>query len=265
MDAPDPSSLATGELKAVTLDLWQTLISEADGTSHSATRRDMRVRYVDEVLLRNGFFYDKAQIAQAVGTVGEMLNSDHDLGLDMAFSERVRQFLGLIDENLSDSLGEEAVADVGQSIDRTFLESPPQVIDGVYEALDALKSKGMKLALISNTGFTSPEMYHRWFSEIGLLDYFDHMAFSNGSAAAKPSPHIFNPVLESLGIEAGQAIHVGDNLYTDVAGAAALGMRTAWISGLDSREPVVAPDYTMSHVSGLTGIVERWKATESVV
>jgi putative hydrolase of the HAD superfamily len=115
----------------------------------------------------------------------------------------------------------------------------------------------LKLGLISNTGFTSPEMYNRWFTDVGLLHYFDHMAFSNGVAAAKPSAHIFKPVLEALGVEAGHTLHVGDNLHTDIAGAASLGMRTAWISGVDASEPVVAPDYTVRHVSEIAEIAGR--------
>jgi putative hydrolase of the HAD superfamily len=262
MEVNDPGSRTRRELKAVTLDLWQTLISEADGTSQSATRREMRVKYVDEVLVRRGFFYEKGRVEEAVTTIAAILNADHALGVDMSFSERIAQFLGLLDEHLAEGLGEEGLAEVGEAIDRTFIEAPPVVLDRVHETLDALKSLDLKLALISNTGFTSPETYHRWFTEVGLLHYFDHMAFSNGVSAAKPSAQIFTPVLEALGVDAEYAMHVGDNLHTDVAGAASMGMRTAWISGIDSSEPVVAPDYTVSHVAEVAEIAGRWRAAE---
>ena len=265
MDVPDPSSQSRRELKAITLDLWQTLIAEADGTSVSEDRRQMRIDYVDEVLVRRGMFYEKPRIEEAVSTISAMINADHVLGLDMSFNERIRQFIGLLDEHLLEALGDDGVEEIGSAIDRTFIESPPLVMERVHETLDALRTMELKLALISNTGFTSPETYHKWFEQVGLLDYFDHMAFSNGSATAKPSPHIFTEVLEALRVDAEHALHVGDNLHTDIAGAASMGMRTAWVSGIDSSEPIVQPDYTVSHVSEVTEIAGRWRAPEPAV
>ncbi|HEX3055851.1 MAG TPA: HAD-IA family hydrolase, partial [Gaiellaceae bacterium] len=42
----------------------------------------------------------------------------------------------------------------------------------------------------------------------------------------KPHPAIFERALDALGVEPSATLFVGDTLATDVAGAAALGMRT---------------------------------------
>lgn len=45
----------------------------------------------------------------------------------------------------------------------------------------------------------------------------------------KPRPEIFDRALALLGLPAGRVLHAGDSWTADVLGAAALGIRTAWI------------------------------------
>jgi FMN phosphatase YigB (HAD superfamily) len=46
----------------------------------------------------------------------------------------------------------------------------------------------------------------------------------------KPRREIFESTLAALGVAPEEAVHVGDNLKADVSGAAALGIRTVWIT-----------------------------------
>ena len=143
-------------------------------------------------------------------------------------------------------------------IDQSFIKSPPQLVDGAADVLASLSSSGLKIGLISNTGLTSPATYGKWFSTINMLSSFDYIAFSNGLAVAKPSRKIFNATLSQLGVEPARALHIGDNMHTDVAGAAAAGMST----GIDS--PVNTsydPDYTIDSMVELLPAVDRWLAT----
>ena len=60
----------------------------------------------------------------------------------------------------------------------------------------------------------------------GLLAYFSGWAFSDEVGHYKPAPQIFEAALAALDAEPAAAMHVGDLRRTDIAGAAALGMRT---------------------------------------
>jgi putative hydrolase of the HAD superfamily len=74
----------------------------------------------------------------------------------------------------------------------------------------------------------------------------------------KPRPEIFAEALRRLEIAPEQALHVGDNLDADVAGAAALGIRTAWLTRRVS-DPLAAlarhagpePDLTIADLAEL--------------
>ena len=66
--------------------------------------------------------------------------------------------------------------------------------------------------------------------DVGLLGHFDGLAISEDVGLRKPRREIFQAILTQLGVEPGETLHVGDNLAADVAGAEALGIRTAWIT-----------------------------------
>ena len=74
---------------------------------------------------------------------------------------------------------------------------------------------------------------------------------------------VANHLLWALGVPAARALHVGDNLLSDISGAAGVGMKTAWIAGHDSREPVVAPDFVVNDITEVPDLVERWLENES--
>lgn len=60
----------------------------------------------------------------------------------------------------------------------------------------------------------------------------------------KPGPFLFEQALAELGVEPSEAVMIGDNLRTDVAGARAVGMASVWINrwGALPGDPDVKPD-----------------------
>src|SRR5262249_29692630 len=84
--------------------------------------------------------------------------------------------------------------------------------------------------------------------------------FSDEVGHYKPSPQIFEAALSSLEATPGAAMHVGDLRRTDIAGAAALGMRTVRYRalhddpGLDGE---VEADVLLDDHRDLPGIVDR--------
>lgn len=68
----------------------------------------------------------------------------------------------------------------------------------------------------------------------------DHVVTSEDVRAYKPRPEPFLRALDLVGVAPGAALHVGDSLSSDVAGANHLGIRVAWVNRSSRRpaEPV---------------------------
>jgi putative hydrolase of the HAD superfamily len=65
---------------------------------------------------------------------------------------------------------------------------------------------------------------------VGLGHLFETTFFAREVGAAKPEPALFEAVCQYAQVKPSQVVHVGDDAICDVAGAAAVGMRTVWIN-----------------------------------
>lgn len=63
-----------------------------------------------------------------------------------------------------------------------------------------------------------------------LLSYLQHASGAEALVLGKPQPLAFELALEQLGLPAHEVVMVGDTLQTDVAGAAAAGIRCIWLN-----------------------------------
>jgi HAD superfamily hydrolase (TIGR01549 family) len=61
-------------------------------------------------------------------------------------------------------------------------------------------------------------------------EYFDFAFLAEHIGVAKPHPDMFNAVLQQVGVEAREIVHVGDDPEHDVLGAREAGMRTVWMN-----------------------------------
>jgi 2-haloacid dehalogenase/putative hydrolase of the HAD superfamily len=59
---------------------------------------------------------------------------------------------------------------------------------------------------------------------------FPHVLTSEDVRAYKPRPELFHAALAQLGVEPSQALHVGDSLSADVAGAYRVGIPAVWVN-----------------------------------
>lgn len=92
--------------------------------------------------------------------------------------------------------------------------------DDVEPALRALAAGGLKIGLISNTQRPLDE-FAAHFALEGLIG----VAVSSAEHGfLKPHPSIFEHALERLGVDADQAVMVGDSVKHDIEGARRLGM-----------------------------------------
>lgn len=94
------------------------------------------------------------------------------------------------------------------------------VFPEVRGVLDVLTDGGMRCAVISNWVWGLPELLH----DLDLAHHFEHVVASSRVGYEKPHPGIFRHALELTGVAGDEAVHVGDNPATDVAGARAAGI-----------------------------------------
>jgi putative hydrolase of the HAD superfamily len=91
------------------------------------------------------------------------------------------------------------------------------------------------IGAVSNWVWQLPELLHA----LELVKQFDFIAASSRVGFEKPHPEIFHWALEQARVEPGEAIHVGDHLDADVAGARGVGIQPVLI---DRRERFTAAD-----------------------
>jgi putative hydrolase of the HAD superfamily len=92
--------------------------------------------------------------------------------------------------------------------------------DEVPGALRALRAAGARLVVVSNWDVS----LHDALAATGLAPLVDGAISSAEAGAAKPDPRIFARALALAGAGAAGALHVGDSVEFDVAGARAAGI-----------------------------------------
>jgi HAD superfamily hydrolase (TIGR01549 family) len=99
--------------------------------------------------------------------------------------------------------------------------------DAVY-ILEALRSRGYRLGLISNAGDDADVQL--LVDKAGLRPYFEVILTSAGEGIRKPNPRIFHKALHQLRVAPERAAMVGDTLGADILGAQNAGMTGIWIT-----------------------------------
>lgn len=124
--------------------------------------------------------------------------------------------------------------------------------------LDALRARELKTAIVSNTSVPG------WLLEAvlekqGLASRIDAAVFSSDVGKRKPHPLIFQRALDELGVEAANALFVGDRVRQDVRGAHDAGMVTvqALWSRADEHPDGVEPDYEAYTMMDVLNVVRR--------
>lgn len=119
------------------------------------------------------------------------------------------------------------------------------------EALAFLRQKGYRLWLLSNAQriFTAYELRH-----LGLGEQLDGIYISSDYRCRKPDVRFYQALLTERGLEPENCLMIGNDRYTDIAGAKAAGLATLYMhtnltppdqtAAAPALMPGVAPDGT---------------------
>jgi HAD superfamily hydrolase (TIGR01549 family) len=167
---------------------------------------------------------------------------EHDEEIWVAFTERIIRNMG----GDADSAYDCAVAMTKAWEHAEHFE----LYEDALPVLEELRSHGLKLGLVSNTGRDLDEFVAHHRLEV------DAVLGSGAFGRTKPHPTIFRAVLERLEVEPAAAAMVGDSPEDDIEGARAAGLGGAFLLDRDDRYPEIPgrlPDlYALPAALGLS-------------
>lgn len=154
-------------------------------------------------------------------------------------------------------------ADVDPAVSSSLAERYLEVQDptavrfrpGAKAALEHAREFG-PVGLITNGGRPTQT---KKLDALDIADAFDVRIFTDPSAGIEPKPSTvpFERALSELDVAADAAVHVGDSLHADVAGANAVGIDSAWVdTGHDTLDGTPhQPTYELTSLEAFETIV----------
>lgn len=237
-------------LKAIFLDLDDTLLDtcQADEIAKSALRSKLEVLSLDKVQV--DFFVDRYYRGIYRDLSPDYMNALLPVKDERTFRiDLIRLILKDLDIDSLDTLELNLLQD---TFDQTRKDSF-RFFDGLEDTLQNWREK-YKLVVITN----GPEYSQQSkVNAIRLQDYVDHIIIGGQEPEQKPEVSIFKKALSLAGVNAHEAVHIGDKLTIDVAGAKNAGIPSVWVShGKKPEEGVlVVPDYIIKEPGDMASCI----------
>lgn len=155
-------------------------------------------------------------------------------------------------------LGDTLVTEETVKHDSSGQSIAAQVIDGAFAVLNRLTEEKYKLVIIANDdGINARNI----ITSAGLAKYFDVIVISGEMGIQKPDIRIFKAALEALGIEAEEAVMVGNRIDADIIGANKVGMVSLWFKWNDRYPALIdtdekKPDFTINKIIEILDILD---------
>ncbi|MBU9674175.1 pyrophosphatase PpaX [Planococcus sp. CP5-4] len=185
----------------------------------------------------------------------------------------VQTFLSVLGEHFPGEYGREDVLHfIGPSLEQTFTKIAPGKVselsdqyrrlnrtlhdelvseyDGVAKTLRTLKSRGLKMAIVSTK---REETILHGLKLMGVHDVFDALVALDHVQNPKPHPEPLELALRLLEADQQEALMIGDNSH-DIEGGKNAGVRTAGVAWTAKGEEFLAsfePDFMLQHISDL--------------
>lgn len=124
---------------------------------------------------------------------------------------------------------------------------------GVFDGLEALRDSGWRIGIVTN-GFT--DFQNAKIDAVGLRAYVDVVCVSETEGSWKPEAKIFQLAAERAGAPLEGGWMTGDSLSSDIAGAAPLGLHTAWLPrGHRPGTHDVQPEHILEHTADVFPLI----------
>jgi putative hydrolase of the HAD superfamily len=128
------------------------------------------------------------------------------------------------------------------------------IYDDTLAVLDAFRGN-YQLLLLTNG---APDLQKEKIAGVpSLASYFEDIVISGQFGKGKPDPAIFQHALGLLGVQADEAIMIGDKLTTDILGSLHTGISNAWLNRKGvSRNDEIVPMFEIHSLMELPKLIE---------
>jgi len=243
-------------IKAITFDFWATLYKPK---TVDYNKRLLRLK--ETVESHNGTTFALEQFKTAVNIARETWSKTW---LEEYRTITAAEWLEILLQNLSISLSGAAFREIQTVLENSVLEDPPTLVPQANTVLPHL-ARTYKLAVISDTGLTPGRLLRQILEKDELSGCFSHLTFSDEVGRSKPHAQAFLTTLKNLAVTSQEAVHIGDLLRTDIAGAKQAGMRAIQYVGVNYDKGAAtadsSPDAIIETFAELELWLQRW-ATE---
>lgn len=230
-------------IRGIVFDLFDTLVDqnhhrlapvEAEGRRVGATTPALHVRATEDF----GVALSVSEFADRLDAVDRELRTETvDRGIELSTLDRFAALGARLE--LADALAfGEALTQVHMGVLREAVTVPSH-----HEAVLMALAIDYRIGICSN--FTHAETARLVLREAAFEPHLSSIVISEEIGIRKPRVEIFEAVVDSMGMKPQEILHVGDNLQADVAGAAAAGMRTVWLT-----RQVADPERAMGRYDG---------------
>ncbi len=250
-------------IKAVTFDLWDTMVDDDSDEPRRAaqglrSKREER-RHLLWTALNEVAPIDLETVTLAYDTADAGFNLVwKELHINWTLEQRLRVVLN----GLGRSLPEEAFGRLVADTANMEVEIPPDAVDGIAGALADL-SERYKLAVVSDSIVTPGTGLRAILEGHGLLQYFSGFAFSDEVGHSKPHRAMFDRACADLGVAVEEIVHIGDRDHNDVKGPHAIGAKAVlFTAARDSDKDNTTADAICESHSDLPAIVDRLAAAD---
>ncbi len=173
----------------------------------------------------------------------------HEDGRDISMPEKLGRLLELVEPDLPAQVTPNTMAAFEEAVVWAVRQNPPFAAPGAQAALSEAHARGIGIGLVSTTGMTPGYVLRQILDELELLQHLDVMTFSDEARLAKPAEAVYRCTLEVLGVQAHEAIFIGDSPGPDIAGPQELGMKAVLVG--DRELDGVTPDARLDSLDEL--------------
>ena len=235
------------KIRAVTFDLWNTLLTSSPGAV------EIRSRFWSEVIDERGLEIDADLLHGTLSMLPDRFDEEWRAGRQYGPTEALADCFTAFGDRLT-SEDRDALAAAFEAASYELKVAP---VADAADVLSAVAATGVAVGIISDTTLATGRHLRTYLDAYGILQHVTFAAFSDEVGVYKPDPAIFAAALDGLGIgDPATAAHVGDLKRTDVAGARAMGMSTVRFRGVvDDPEDGAEADHVIDRLADLPRVL----------
>jgi putative hydrolase of the HAD superfamily len=249
-------------IKAVTFDLWDTIIHDDSDEKRRAemglrSKRDERRHLVWEAV-QDIRPLDAASVSQAYDVVDSAFNK---VWKEHFITWSIEERLAVLLRGLGVELPAERFKKLVDAHEVMEVEIAPDPIEGITDALERL-AQNYKLCIVSDTIVTPGTGLRDLLEKHDLKRYFSGFAFSDEVGHSKPHPSMFESAAVQMGTDFAEMAHIGDRDHNDVKGSQKMGMKAVLFTATRANDKdMTTADAVCERHEDLPEVIDRLSAT----